>query len=128
MLIVWTGSNCVGKSQTTDTLCFPIQTVKKLLIDAKQKKYADSLVFVYRSDINILSGKVQALEVKDSVNREINSTYKNLINTMETKTTILGNQIEYLNKELKKQKRKTTFAAIGGIALTALVSFLLITK
>ena len=127
--IILTSLNLEGKCQSSnDTLCFKISEVKNLLIAAKQKKYADSLVIVYRSDINILSGKVQALEIKDSTNREINSTYQALIGTMKEQRTVLEGQITYLNKEVKKQKRKTTLTAISGILLTSLTAFLFLTK
>lgn len=109
------------RSQTTDTLCFPVPVIKKLLIDAKQKRYADSLVTVYRSDISILNRKINALEVKDSVNREINNTYQAMIGTMKTETTILTGQ-------LKKQKRKTRWTAVSGIVLTGIVTGLFIFK
>ena len=128
LYVILIGSSYVTKSQTIDTLCFPISTVQKILIDAKQKKYADSLVIVYRSDITLLSQKVQTLETKDSVNKEINSTYTSMIGTMKAKTTILENEITVLNKEVKKWKRKTKFAAISGIALTAIVTGLFLFK
>lgn len=128
MLILIAGKSYESKSQTTDTLCFPVPVIQKLLIDAKQKKYADSLVLVYRSDINILSGKIQALEIKDSTNKEINSTYQAMIGTMKDQRVILENQITYLNKEVKKWKRKNTWTAVGGLVLTGIVTGLFIFK
>lgn len=122
------GSSLETRCQTTDTLCFPISTVQKLLIDAKQKKYADSLVNVYRSDISILNQTVAALETKDSTNKEINSTYQNMIGTMNQQRTILEGQITYLNKEVTRWKRKTKFAAISGIVLTGIVTGLFVFK
>jgi CII-binding regulator of phage lambda lysogenization HflD len=128
LYVILIGSNLETKSQITDTLCFPIAAVQKLLIDAKQKKYADSLVSVYRSDISFLNQKIQALETKDSTNKEINSTYQNMIGTMNQQRTILEGQITYLNKEVKKWKRKTRLAGIAGITLTAIVTGLFLFK
>lgn len=127
--IILTNLSLEGKCQSSnDTLCFKISEVKNLLIAAKQKKYADSLVLVYRSDVNILSQKVAALEIKDSTNKEINNTYQAMVGTMKDQRVILENQITYLNKEVKKQKRKTTLTAISGILLTSLTAFLFLTK
>jgi hypothetical protein len=109
-------------------LCFKVSEIQNVLIAAKQKKYADSLVSVYRSDLSFLNQKIQALETKDSTNKEINSTYQNMIGTMNQQRTILEGQITYLNKEVKKYKRKTKLASIGGLALTAIVAGLFIFK
>lgn len=121
-------SSLGAKSQTTDTLCFPVTVIQKILIDAKQKKYADSLVLVLRSDISILNSKIQALEIKDSTNKEINSTYQAMVGTMKEQRTILEGQITRLNSELSKQKRKTKLTAIGGLLLTGIVTSLFIFK
>lgn len=128
ILILLIGRNYESQSQTTDTLCFPVPVIQKLLIDAKQKKYADSLVVVYRSDINILSGKIQALEIKDSTNNQINSTYQAMIGTMKDQRGILEGQVTSLSKQLRKQKNKTRLTAIGGLLLTGIVTGLFIFK
>jgi hypothetical protein len=122
------GSSLGARSQTTDTLCFPVPVIQKLLIDAKQKKYADSLVLVYRSDINILSRKVEALEIKDSTNTQINSTYQAMIGTMKDQRTVLEGQIITLNKQIRKQRTATKLTAISGLLLTGLVTGLFIFK
>jgi hypothetical protein len=126
--VILTVSSYGARCQATDTLCFPVTVVQKLLIDAKQKRYADSLVSLYRNDITILSKKVDALEIKDSTNKEINSTYQAMMGTMKEQRTVLEGQITYLNRELKRQKTKTTLTAIGGIALSAIITGLFIFK
>lgn len=128
ILILLTGKSYVSQSQTTDTLCFPVPVIQKILIDAKQKKYADSLVIVYRSDINILGGKIQALEIKDSTNNQINSTYQAMIGTMKEQRGILEGQITTLTKQLRKQKNKTKLTAISGLLLTGIVTGLFLFK
>jgi hypothetical protein len=82
------------------------------LIEAKQKRLVDSLNTLLRSDVNILQGKINLLEEKDRNHDAIAKAYEG--------------QVVVLNKEVKKWRRKTTWAAIGGIALTALTTFLLI--
>jgi hypothetical protein len=105
-----------GSSQntTTDTLCAPTRVWRNLLTIAKQKEVQDSLVGVYRSDIDILQGKVNLLEEKDRNSTQIASAYQS--------------QVDILNKEVKKWKRKTRWAGIGGIVLTGLVTTLFIIK
>jgi hypothetical protein len=128
LCVILTVSSYGARCQATDTLCFPVSTVQKLLIDAKQKRYADSLVNLYRSDINILSGKVAALEIKDSTNKEINSTYQAMMGTMKEERAVFVGQINSLSKENKKLKGKIKLTAFGGLALTGLVTGLLIFK
>lgn len=130
MFAILTNLTFAGKSQLSpnDTLCFKVSEIQKVLIAAKQKKYADSLVLVYRSDINILSGKIQALEIKDSTNNQINSTYQAMIGTMNQQRGILEGQITTLNKQLRKQKNKTKLTAIGGLLLTGIVTGLFVFK
>jgi hypothetical protein len=128
ILILWTGSRLESKCQSTDTLCIPTYQVKKLLIAAKQKDAADSLVSIYRSDISILSQKVSALEAKDSVNREISSTHLSMIATLNEEKGILQNQVSVLTRDLRKQKVKTKLTAIGGLVLTGIVTSLFIFK
>jgi hypothetical protein len=91
-----------------------VPEIQKVLIAAKQKKALDSLVIVYRSDINILQGKINLLEEKDRNSIQIATAYQS--------------QVDILNKEVKKWKRKTRWTAVGGVLLTGLVTTLFIIK
>lgn len=114
MLGLWIVSSFAARSQTTDTLCFPVPVIQKLLIDAKQKKLADSLNGVYRSDISILQSKIDLLKEKDSNHLQIESIYQG--------------QVTALQKEVSKWKRKNKWTALSGIVLTAIVTGLFIFK
>jgi hypothetical protein len=107
-----------------DTLCFRVIDIQNVLIAAKQKKVADSLVILLRSDISILSQKITALELKDSVNKEIDLTRLSQIQVMKDQRKILEDQIVLLNKEIKKWKRKQRWTAIGGIVAVAATIFI----
>lgn len=107
-----------AKSQTSDTLCFPIETVQKLLIAGKQKKQLDSLVTILNQNISSYELAVRELQDKDSVNKEIIVTYKAMIETMKEQRAILEGQITALNKEVKKWKRKNRLTAIFGTLAT----------
>jgi hypothetical protein len=106
------GSSYAARSQTTDTLCFPVPVIQKVLIDAKQKKLVDSLNVLLRSDINILTGKVNLLEEKDRNHLAIEKAYEG--------------QVTVLNREVRRWKRKTTWTAVGGLVLTGLTAFLIL--
>ena len=113
-MIFLKSSFAANSQSSSDTLCFPIAVAQKVLIAAKQKKELDSLVHVYRSDVGILQSKVSLLEEKDRNHGQIATTYQA--------------QVDVLNKEVKRWKRKTTFTAIGGLLLTGLTTFLFISK
>lgn len=121
-------SSFAAKSQTSDTLCFQIPVIQKVLIAAKQKSLADSLNVLLRSDIAILQNSVHAHQVKDSLNREIIGGYVAMTGTMRDQRQVLETQIGVLNKEVRRWKRKTTLAAAGGLLLTGLTTFLFILK
>lgn len=116
------------RSQTIDTLCFPISTIQNVLIAAKQKKSLDTLVIALNADIRSYQSVVKTLQDKDSVNRQIINTYGQMVGTMTEQRKIFEGQITYLNKEVKKWKRKTTLTAIGGVLLTGITTFLLLTR
>lgn len=114
ILSLWIGSSYAAKSQTTDTLCFPIPVIQKVLIDAKQKKLVDSLNTVLRSDVSILQSKIGLLQEKNSNHLKIEASYQSQVNSLE--------------KSLRKQKAKTKLTAIGGLILSGLVTGLFIFK
>jgi hypothetical protein len=118
----------VSKSQSTDTMCFPVPVIQKVLIAAQQKKVLDSLVVVLNSDIRSYEIAVKELQIKDSTNKEIIATYENIIKAKDEQRKILEGEIVSLNKQIKKWKRKTRLTAIagvlttiGGIVVTAIV-------
>lgn len=95
--------------------------MKNLLIIAKQKELQDTLITLLNNDIRGYESIVRTFQQKDSVNAVI-------ISTMTEQRKIFEGQIAYLNKEIKKWKRKTFWTAAGGILLTGITTFLFITK
>jgi type II secretory pathway component PulF len=114
MLSLLIGSSFAAKSQTTDTLCFEVPVIQKLLIDAKQKKHLDTLVTVYKGRLEIMQGSINLLNQKEQ-------NYNLIIASHE-------NRIAALNKEVSRWKRKNKWTAIGGIVLTGIVTTLFIIK
>jgi hypothetical protein len=117
-LILLTSLASEGRSQTTDTICLPVDVAQKVLIAAKQKKVLDSLVVSLNQDIKSYEIVVKELQAKDSVNAQIISTYVSMVNTMKDQRKVFEDQIAALNKEVKKWKRKERWTAIAGVAAT----------
>lgn len=121
MLCLLIGMSCAVRSQTIDTLCFTIPQVQKLLIAGQQKKAQDTLIALLNNDIRGYESIVRTFQQKDSVNAVI-------IGAMTEQRKVFEGQITYLNKEVKKWKRKTTWTAIGGVLLTGITSFIILTR
>lgn len=115
MFTLLTSLAFAGKSQSTDTLCFDVPTIQKVLIAAKQKKVLDSLVVSLNQDIKSYEIAVRELQQKDSVNKEIVNGYLAIIKTKDEQRKVLEDQIMVLNKEIKKWKRKQRWAAVAGV-------------
>lgn len=119
MFVIFLVKISESKSQTIDTLCFPVPVIQNVLIAAKQKKAQDTIINILRSDISLLTSIRGQLEAKDSTNKAI-------ILLKDQQRQVLEGQISYLNKEVKKWKRKTRWTAIGGVVMTAATAFLIL--
>lgn len=118
MCALLAGIACEAQSKNSDTLCFSVETVQKLLIAGKQKKALDSLVVSLNADIASYQTIIREEQAKDSVNTEIVKTYVSMISVKDEQRKILEGQINSLNKEVKKWKRKTRWTGIAGILAT----------
>ncbi len=133
MCMLLTAISCAGNSQTaTDTLCFPVEVIQQRLIEAKQGRELKKLVDVLRNDVSILSVEIEKFEKaikelqdKNEKSEQIIAALNLNIQTMKDQRNILQTEIDRVTKELKKQKRKTTFTAIAGVAGIVLTGYLL---
>lgn len=129
---------CVGKSQgldPNDTITFKIFQVQNLLIAAKQKKAADSIVTDLRVRVGLLTDKINAYEIiakeflgKDSLNKDIQGLFGSKVADMKQQRTILEQTIVDFKKEIRRWKRKVRWTAVAGIVATGAVAYLYIKK
>jgi flagellar biosynthesis chaperone FliJ len=80
--------------------------------------------------IELTIRKAEIIDLKN-INTSQVTTIANLrteVLTCEARVSNYQSQVQVLEKDLKKQKRKTKIAAISGLVLTGLTAFLLITK
>lgn len=109
-------------------MCFPVSVVQKLLIAGKQKQVMDSLVTILSFRIAEKEAIIKDLKQKDSANTNIIHTYENQISLMKDQRTVFEDQIKSLNKQLKKERRRTRWTSIAGITLTGIITYLYIIK
>lgn len=127
-----------GRSQSlnpNDTITFKIYQVQSLLIAAKQKKAADSIVADLRVRISLLTDKINSYEKiakdfldKDTLNADIKALFSSKVETMKEQRTILEQTVKDFKKEIRRWKRKVRWTAIGGIVVAGGLTYLYITK
>lgn len=113
----------VSVSQTIDTVCIPLPKAKEIIAAAEQKKILEKDIITYQSDIQILNdrlaGKDARLAEKDSIIttfKEKDTINQGITKTFQDEIVVLNSEKADYKKALKKQTRKTRFAALVGIA------------
>lgn len=117
--------SCAGQSKTTDTLCFPVETIKKVLIAAEQKKVLESQVTLLNERIFGLNEIIKNLNEKDSVSVK---TYNDQLAVMRQQKELFMDQLNGYERLLRKERRKRFWTAVGGVVTTGLATYLFITK
>ena len=96
------------------------------LIERVNKLQQDNTT--YTKIITAKEQQIAAMEVQDSIGAKM---YQSLLADAGTWSKIRESnmrQIQLLEKQLKKQKRKTTWTAIGGAVLSSGLIYLYLTK
>ena len=118
--------NCAAQSgSSNDTLCFPRPVIEKVLVAAQQKKILESEMAILNERIAEKDAVIRGLDDKDAIQKELGESYKRQIEDMKKARDIYTAEIEALNKALKRQKRKTFWTAMAGVASTTAAIFLL---
>lgn len=107
--------------QTTDTLCFPVEKIRKVLIAADQKKAADSLLKIAEAQVRQLQNTINLLEEKDA---ELRPQYEAQIANLNSQIELYKDQITTYEKLLRKARRGKRWATIGGIVTTGVAIYL----
>jgi len=114
-----------GLSQTTDTICFPVEVVKKVLIAAEQKKVLESQVLILNERIANYQSIIGNLNSKDSLTV---ATYESQLKIYKDEKAIYEDQIKGYERLLKRERFKRKLTTFGGILTTAVMSYLFIIK
>lgn len=117
--------NCAGQSKATDTLCFPVETIKKVLIAAEQKKVLEGQVILLNQRIMGLNDIVRNMVEKDSVTVKL---YNDQIQITKEQKSLCQSQITSLEKAVRKERRKRFWTGAGGVVTTGIALYLFATK
>lgn len=124
MVIILT-MNFAGLSQVTDTICFPIEVAKKVLVAAEQKKVLEQQIIVLNDRIANLQIIISNLNEKDSITV---AAYEKEIQLYKDEKKIYEDQLKGYEKLLRKQRRKQFFTAAGGVVATGVMAYLYLVK
>ena len=117
--------NCAGQLKTTDTLCFPVETIKKVLIAAVQKKVLDGQVALLTQRIDGLNEIIKNLNEKDSASVKL---YADQLQVMKQQKDLFQSQLDGYEKLLRKERRKRFWTGAAGVLATGAATYLFITK
>lgn len=123
ILILLTGIPCAAQSK--DTLCFPTETVRSLLINAEQGKLLKKHVLVLNDRITILQDMVKNLEQRDTATV---GSYEREISVMREQRALFEDQIKTYETLLRRERRKRRLITATGILTTGAALFLSLKK
>lgn len=112
--------NSYGQRQA-DTLCLPTESVRGLLISAKQGDVLKQQVIILNDRIALLQSTITQLEQKDSATV---IGYQSQILALHQEQDLYKDQINTYEKLLRREKRKRRWATLGGVVTTGLVLYL----
>lgn len=111
--------------QQSDTLCFPTETVRSLLINAEQGKLLKKHVLVLNDRISILQSMVTNLEQRDTAT--VNS-YERELSVMREQRALFEDQIKTYETLLRRERRKRRLITATGVLTTGAALFLTLKK
>jgi len=120
-----TGSSFAGVCQISDTLCFPVPVIRKVLIAAEQKKVADSMLKIAEFQIVQHENTIKLLGEKDI---ELKAMYEGQITNLNQQIELYKDQIAGYEKLLKRERRKRRLITAAGIVTTGAALYLYLTK
>lgn len=119
-------------SQTIDTICLPLSKAKEIIAAAEQKKVLERDIVTYKSDNQILLGRISAKDLRINEKDSIISDFKSkdtinngIAKSFQQEILVLQSEKADYKKALKRQATKTKLSAFVGIALGVGVILLL---
>lgn len=132
MIGVLISANCQNRK---DSSVIGNKDLRKAAILIEQGKACITEVRLYQNENNLL---YQRINLKDSTikRNDLERTYKDLqisnykleVSNLEEQGKIKSDGIKVLEKEVKRQKRKTVFVGVAGTLASLGLFYLLVTK
>lgn len=114
-IVIFLKTICANGQQPTDTICLPVQTVTKIMAAADSASLLREMVRLLYSDIGSLSQININLRRTDTLQQRLISTYEAQVKTMQEQRGLYDAELSNIRTLLKKERRKRTWTAIGGL-------------
>ncbi len=108
-------------AQSKDTLCFPNEVIRKVLIDAEKGKVYKEQVTLLNKRIDLLKSQISELNEKDSANT---ASSQGQIKALLTEKELHEGQVKIMEQMLKREKRRRKWTAVAGILSTGAAIYL----
>ena len=120
LLLLIIAGNSYGQKQL-DTLCLPTESVRGLVIAAKQGDVLKEQVKILNERVALLQSMVFNLEQKDSANT---SQSVNQVALFKQEIDLYKDQIKTFERLLKREKRKRFWSTAGGVITSGIILYL----
>lgn len=114
--------------QLSDTICPRIETYRKLVIAAEQKKVLEQQMVIMNLRIAEKDSIISLLKFKDETNTQVIQTYEDELAVMKDQRKIFETAIAGAKKEVRRYKRKLFWRTAGGVMITGALAYLYLTK
>lgn len=119
-------------SKKDSVTCLPNSQLRTALRLIEKGKFAEQQLMIADSNISVLEARIMTKDQVILKYDSLENSYRSLVSNAEKRVTVAEEKsrldLEWVNKlntDLRKQKRKTTFAwVVGGAATAASVFFL----
>ncbi len=117
-----------GNVQLSDTICPKIETYRKLVIAAEQKKILELQVVVLNQRISEKDSIISLLKFRQETTDQVIQTYEDEIGAMIDQRKVFEQAIKDTEKEVRRYKRKLFFRTAGGVMIAGVGAYLYLTK
>lgn len=125
IFLTLTGTVYGQQPSTSDTLCFDLPTVRKLVTNSEQGKILKQQVVILNDRIGVLQSQIDKLESKDE---ETVKGYEAEIKLLKDEIALHKGQVADMEKIIKRMKRNAFWSKISGGLTTAAALTLFIIK
>jgi len=115
-----------SQTTTTDATLVPndklrdaAKLIEKGKVDAARIVLLNEKIDFLNQRIALKDSIIRVYVLKDTATAAVINTYRSEISNLEEQKAIAVQEMKDQNKQYRRQKRKTTFAIIGGIGVTA---------